>query len=116
MLVNVWVTQTKAQNRPDIRYNKGHDKMKDEQELIKQIEHDLDMVFENVKLKVINRRNKKGNTALPWVDFTTEHLSKRLDEEWEEWKESNDPTELIDIIAMAAFLNLSVFYDLLEDM
>ena len=85
--------------------------VKSDNETIEQMEKDMDMIFNNVKGKVINRRHKKGNTTLPWIDFTTEHLSNRLDDEWLEWKESNQSHELIDIIAMAVFLKLSIFYD-----
>ena len=85
--------------------------VKSDNEIIEQMEKDMDMIFNNVKGKVINRRYKNGNPPPPWIDFTTYDLSNQLDDGWFEWKKLNQSHELIDIIAMAMSLKLSIFYD-----
>ena len=72
----------------------------------------MQMVFNRAILKVIDRCGKEGNTNQPWSDFTTEHLNKRLDDEWDEWKKNPKMGELIDIINHAAFLYLSLLDDM----
>jgi len=76
------------------------------------IEKNMQMVFDRAILKVIDRCDKEGNTNQPWNDFTTEHLNKRLDAEWDEWKKERKLIELIDVINHAAFLYLSLLDDL----
>ncbi len=76
----------------------------------------MNIVFDLAKTKALIRNRKSGNTATPWLDFTTEHLSMRLGEEFEEWKDSNNSQELLDIINLAAFLWLSRFNDKLTEL
>jgi predicted house-cleaning noncanonical NTP pyrophosphatase (MazG superfamily) len=72
----------------------------------------MNIVFELAKTKALICNRKPGNTNTPWTDFSTNHLSKRLDEEFEEGKESDNVQELLDIINLAAFLWLSRFEDI----
>lgn len=86
--------------------------MEDEVELM---ERNMDLVFEIAKVKAFCCIKKHGNTATPWLDFTTGHLIKRLDGEIDEWKESGNSQELLDIINLAVFVWLSRFYDIVGD-
>lgn len=81
-----------------------------------QMERNMDIVFEHAKVKALIRNSKPGNTSAPWLDFTIEHLSMRLDEEFLEWKESNNSQELLDIINLAAFVWLSKSNNNIKDM
>lgn len=67
----------------------------------------LDSVFGEAIEKAVRRIDKDGNTATPWRDFSSEHLEKRLIDEFREWRESKSDEELLDIINLAAFLYLS---------
>ena len=78
---------------------------------VERMEQNMDLVLEMAKLKAFYRIKKPGNTSAPWIDFTTEHLIKRLDDEIDEWKESCNSQELLDIINLAVFVWLSKFYD-----
>jgi len=78
---------------------------------VERMEQSMDLVFRLSKSKAFYRIRKPGNTTTPWVDFTTEHLIKRLDEEFGEWKESGNGQELLDIINLAVFVWLSKLYD-----
>jgi len=77
---------------------------------VEYMEHSMDLVFEMAKVKALYRIKKSGNTATPWIDFTTEHLIKRLDDEIDEWKDSGNTQELLDIINLAVFVWLSKLY------
>jgi len=74
---------------------------------IQEPERSMNIVFELAKTKALIRNSKPGNTETPWSDFSVEHLKKRFDEEIQEWKESDNSQELIDIINLAAFLWLA---------
>ena len=71
----------------------------------------MNEVFTECINKACKRLSKKGNTAEPWKDFTSEHLQKRLVDEWIEWRGSGDSRELVDIINLACFLRLSIILD-----
>lgn len=62
------------------------------------------LVFNHAIDKAESRIRKPGNTATPWDDLPNAWLKKRLWDEIFEWKESQSPKELIDIINIAAFL------------
>jgi len=76
------------------------------------IQKNMQLVFDKVILKVIDRCDKEGNTDEPWKDFNAQWLNKRLDDEWDEWQKSKSMGELIDIIAHANFLYLSLLDNL----
>ena len=78
--------------------------MNDEEKLIKGME----LVFEECKIKAIQKLNKKGNSPEPWNDFTPEHLALGLDDEIDEWHKSRNSKELVDIINYAVFVRLAV--------
>lgn len=72
---------------------------------------DIMSVFTEAMAKYELRCNKEGNTVAPWDDFSEEHLIKRLDEEYTEWKQSGDTRELIDVINLAAFVRLARIFN-----
>ena len=82
------------------------------EEEVERMEQNMDLVFKMAKAKAFYRIRHHGNAAAPWANFTTEHLVKRLDDEIDEWKESCDGQELLDIINLAVFVWLSKFYDI----
>ena len=74
------------------------------------MQREMQRVFDAAIVKAKIRSSKKGNTCEPWKDFTVGRLCNRMEEEIEEWNESNDRSELLDIINFAAFLYLSFDY------
>lgn len=72
---------------------------------------DMRRTFEFAIAKALQRKDKPGNTVRPYLDFSEEHLTERLEQEIEEWRESRDGQELLDIMNMAAFLHLRRFHD-----
>ena len=71
------------------------------------MEEQMTRVFRGAILKAISRIDKPCNTSRPWADFSISHLRRRLWDELKEYKESNDPEELLDIINLACFLHLA---------
>lgn len=90
---------------------KTNEQLKNKQDDINKTEKEIGMVFEAVKLKVLYGNNEYINIMRGWDDYTSKQLSKQLDDEWSKWKETSDSRQLIEIIALAALLKVSVFYD-----
>jgi len=71
----------------------------------------MDEVFNHAKLKALHKLNpEQGYVADPW-NTDTSFLHQRLNEEIMEFKDSNDPNEVLDIINLAAFLYKAMVKD-----
>jgi len=54
--------------------------------------------------KFMKQVREKGRTAKPWEEFDGEFLMNRLEDEWNEWNDSFDRRELIDIANFCMYL------------
>jgi len=82
-------------------------KQYDKEEILKK---NMQNVFNFCIEKAVDRIDKEGNTAKPYIDFTVEHLEKRMLEEINEYHIGDNENELIDIINMACFVYLAKIY------
>jgi len=69
----------------------------------------MNQVFDEAIEKAVEKIDgSEEYTAQPWKDFPIKWLSKRVDDEYTEWKQSGDKKELIDLINLACFTFLAI--------
>jgi len=70
------------------------------------MESEMSHVYNEAIKKAITKCDEKGYTTHPWDDFSLQFLEGRMHQEIEEYYESKQKEELLDIINLAIFCYL----------